>query len=107
MLYHTGLDKEQTGGKISRKFWKPDAKSDKFLTACLDGLRELHRRDVRPNADPNATAIRTENWKTFKTIFKSFCEDDRINITLNTARWKAAWRLVNYYAPNVFHYVEI
>ncbi len=107
MMFHTGQTKEQAGGKIPRKYWKPEWQTNKFLTACLDALRELHRLGIRPNADPSQTEVRTENWKTFKTIFRKFCEDDRIGIGLNASRWKAAWRLVNYYSPNVFYYVEI
>lgn len=107
MLFHDGVTKEENDDKIPRRFWKPDKHTDNFFTIVRDALREIHRRNIRPIAVKSETEKRTANWNIFKDILRGYCENERIDIELTDPRYKAAWFLANYYAPNVFHYVEI
>jgi hypothetical protein len=100
-----GLEFTEGATKIPRRYSKADALTDKFTSLVLDALKRIHMLGHVPQPFESNTAARTHNWEVFKEFLQGFCE--RAGITLNSPRYKAAWALGSYYAPNVFHYVEI
>lgn len=113
MYFHKGIGPDDNGGKIPRRYWKPDPITNRFLTYVLDALKKMFDGGHRPHPYENASELRTQNWKIFQGHLKTFCQgryddtDGRTVIHMNNHRWIAARRLGNFYAPNMFDFVEI
>lgn len=112
MYFHEGRGPADNNGKIPRRYSKPDRVSDLFFTYIKDALKQMYKSKHRVNRykGDKADGERRKNWQVFKGHLQLYCKGDKNGdnaIALNNHRWIAALKMGNFYAPNLFEFVEI